>query len=147
MEEFEVEHSAGGVVFREHDKGPLYLVLISKRRIWEFPKGHLEPGEDTKTAAIREVKEETGIDDLQVLDGFSFTVYYEFFKNGVKVKKDVVYYLMKTNSNSVRLSDEHVGYMWLQYDKALTTLTHRNSRNLLMEANAWLMAFYGAWRA
>lgn len=143
----EVEHSAGGVVFKENKNGPLYLVLISKRRIWEFPKGHLEPGEDTRMAAIREVREETGLNDLEVFDGFTFTINYEFFKNGNKVKKDVVYYLMKTNSQSVTISEEHIGYMWLPYEKALDTLTHKNSKNLLMEANSWLMALYGTWRA
>ena len=142
-----IEHSAGGVVFKENKNGPLYLVLISKRRIWEFPKGHLEPGEDTRMAAIREVKEETGLNDLEVFDGFSFTINYEFFKNGSKVKKDVVYYLMKTNSQSVTISEEHIGYMWLSYAKALDTLTHKNSKNLLMEANSWLMALNGSWRA
>jgi ADP-ribose pyrophosphatase len=83
----EIEHSAGGVVFKESKTGPLYLILISKRRIWEFPKGHLEPGEDTKMAALREVKEETGLSELELFDGFSFKIIYEFFKNGNKVKK------------------------------------------------------------
>ncbi len=147
MSEYEIEHSAGGVVFKVNKGSPLYLVLISKRRIWEFPKGHIEPGEDSKTAAIREVKEETGLEELEVLDGFTFSVNYEFLKNGVKVKKDVIYYLMKTNSNSVKVSDEHIGYMWLTYEKALEVLTHKNSRNLLREANSWLMAYYGSWRA
>ena len=143
----EIEHSAGGVVFKESKTGPLYLILISKRRIWEFPKGHLEPGEDTKMAALREVKEETGLSELELFDGFSFKIIYEFFKNGNKVKKDVVYYLMKTNSQMVTISDEHIGYMWLSYEKALNTLTHKNSKNLLREANSWLMALYGSWRA
>ncbi|MCL4343719.1 MAG: NUDIX domain-containing protein [Nitrososphaerota archaeon] len=147
MQEAE-EHSAGGVLFRLAKGGvPIYLVLMSRRHIWEFPKGHIERGEDSITAAIREVKEETGINQVGVLDGFKYKVRYQFMKERTKVKKDVIYYIMKSDIDSVKLSDEHIGYMWLDYNSAFDTLTHNNAKALLMEANSWLWALEYSWRA
>jgi len=147
MQEAE-EHSAGGVLFRLGKGGnPIYLVLMSRRHTWEFPKGHLEEGEDSKTAAIREVMEETGINKLEVLNGFEYNVRYQFIKEMTRVKKDVTYYIMKSDATSVKLSDEHIGYMWLDYNSALKTLTHNNTKIVLREANSWVWALNNSWRA
>lgn len=58
---FKVVHAAGGVV-RNHDK----ILLIKRLGIPDLPKGHIEPGEDTETCALREVEEECGLRKLQI---------------------------------------------------------------------------------
>ena len=58
------ETSAGGVVYRLHDGHALFLLIRDSYQNWGFPKGHLESGERSEDAAVREVREETGIDDL-----------------------------------------------------------------------------------
>ncbi|MGH7623018.1 MAG: NUDIX domain-containing protein, partial [Gemmatimonadaceae bacterium] len=60
------EVSAGGVVYRVEDGRPLFLLIRDSYRNWGFPKGHLEKGERAEDAALREVAEETGLDDLAV---------------------------------------------------------------------------------
>jgi 8-oxo-dGTP pyrophosphatase MutT (NUDIX family) len=60
--------SAGVVVVRETDDGARLLLLRAYRN-WDFPKGHVEPGEDPLTAAIRETREEAGIVDLEFVWG------------------------------------------------------------------------------
>src|SRR5688500_17848393 len=53
--------SAGGVVVRAHDGVPHVLLIRDPYQNWGLPKGHLEPGEDSQSAAVREVREETGL--------------------------------------------------------------------------------------
>ncbi len=141
------EHSAGGVVYKLMRGGsPVYLILINRRKRWEFPKGHIEAGETPLDAAIREVKEETGLTVLEVLPNFQQKVNYTFLKEGKMVKKDVIYFLMKTAEDSVRVNDEHLGYMWLDYEKAINTLSHKNSRVVLKAADKWINMYEKAWR-
>lgn len=55
---------AGGIVVRRDGPEPRYLLVTANRRpgLWVFPKGHIEPGETVEQAAIREVREESGVD-------------------------------------------------------------------------------------
>ena len=60
------ERSAGFIVYRLDDDGSRKYLLLDYGRHWDFPKGHLEKGEDDLAAAMRELTEETGIGDIQV---------------------------------------------------------------------------------
>jgi diadenosine hexaphosphate hydrolase (ATP-forming) len=63
------EATAGGVVFRRNKKGEVEILLIQDAKDrWTIPKGHIEQGETAKEAAEREIKEETGLADLSVLN-------------------------------------------------------------------------------
>ena len=58
------ERSAGGVVYRMDGGRALYLLIRDSYKNWGFPKGHLEVDEPPELAALREVQEETWLDDL-----------------------------------------------------------------------------------
>src|SRR5690606_37487395 len=60
------ERSAGGIVFRARDGVPHVLLIRDPYRNWGLPKGHLENGEDEAAAALREVREETGLEHLEL---------------------------------------------------------------------------------
>src|SRR6185312_5043727 len=60
------ETSAGGVVFRTEGTERLYLLIRDSYQNWGFPKGHLEHGEQPEAAALREVREETGLSALEL---------------------------------------------------------------------------------
>ena len=133
-------HSAGVVVFRESKDGKRkYLLLHYPSGHWDYAKGHLEDGETPKEAAIRELEEETGIDDVHVYDGLMVPMYYEYKGHGFLHKKTVDYFLGKTEmpESKIKISHEHQGFGWYSYEDALKKLTFDNARDVLTAAEAF----------
>ncbi len=131
-----IEKSAGAVVFyrgRETE----YLLIYST--YWEFPKGRIDANESETEAAVREVREETGL-DVRLLDGFREEVNYFFRQRetGLLVKKQVVYFMGPALTQEVKLSWEHRKSQWLGYDEALAQLRYPNARGLLAKAHDFL---------
>src|SRR3972149_3415713 len=124
------EISAGVIVFRRAPQ-PHYLLLHYESGHWDFPKGHIEPGEEARETARRELKEETGISDVRFLDGYKGTLRYFFRQKGIVIFKIVIYFLAETDQSDVTLSSEHIGFEWLPYEVALGRPTFKNSRELL----------------
>jgi 8-oxo-dGTP pyrophosphatase MutT (NUDIX family) len=136
------EISAGAIVFRRDARGqPFYLLLHypsspkTKREYWDFPKGHIEKGETEVETVKREVQEETGIKDLAILTGFKETISYMFQAKGQKIFKTVVFFLGETHQKEVKISPEHLAYIWLPFEKALLQLKFPNAKKLLRKAN------------
>ena len=118
--------AAGAVIFRRSERGIRLLVLRAYRN-WDFPKGMVEPGEDALAAARREVREETGLADLDYPfgDEFKETVPY----SGNKVAR---YYLAETDAEKIVLPvspelgrPEHNEYRWVSFDEAEELLPPR----------------------
>src|SRR4051812_34931746 len=124
------ERSAGVLVYREPDT-PLFL-LLDYGRHWDYPKGHVEKGEDDLSAARRELEEETGITEIEIEDDFQHEMTY-FFRHKAKglVRKTVVFFLGRTRSDKIKLSDEHVAAEFLPYDEALERVTYPNAKAAL----------------
>ena len=137
---FRQERSAGVLVFRTPAAGkpPEYL-LLDYGRFWDYPKGHVEKGEDDVTAAVRELEEETGITDAKLLDGFRHEMSY-FFRDKKKglIKKTVVFFLGQTSAKKVTISHEHEGAEFLPYEQAMERVTYPNAKTALKEAKAFL---------
>jgi 8-oxo-dGTP pyrophosphatase MutT (NUDIX family) len=140
-----VEKSAGAVIFREENGKIFYLLLHypgtshrAKKDFWDFPKGHIEKGEDEIETVKREVKEETGLEDIKIVDGFRETIKYFFKWKGENVLKFVTFYLAKANEKKVKISFEHIGFEWLSFKEALERLTFKNSKEILKKAHLFL---------
>ena len=131
------EISAGVILFRRAPQ-PYYLLLHYESGHWDFPKGHIEAGEDAQETARRELKEETGISEIRFLDGYKARLRYFFRQKGIGIFKVVIYFLAETEQSEVTLSYEHIGYGWLAYDAVLERLTFKNSRDLLIKAHEHL---------
>jgi 8-oxo-dGTP pyrophosphatase MutT (NUDIX family) len=129
------EHSAGFILFRQSPAGPLYL-LLDYGKHWDYPKGHLEKSESPWQAAVRELREETGIRQVDRVTAFQQDMHYHFYspKKG-RISKTVTYFLGQTRSEAITLSDEHKGHAWLPYDQALAKLTYKNAKDLLTAAH------------
>ncbi|MCS7129668.1 MAG: NUDIX domain-containing protein [Candidatus Caldarchaeum sp.] len=132
------ERSAGAVVFYQSEDGVVYLLLKYGAGHWDFPKGHIEKDEREMDAVFREVKEETGLEQIQIIEGFRKTINYMFMKEKRLVRKEVVFYLARAFSQSVVLSPEHLDYVWLPVGKAIERLTFKTAKETLTEADSFL---------
>ncbi len=142
------EISAGAVVFRKEDNEIYYLLLHYKSGHWDFPKGHIEEGEKEKETVKREVKEETGIEDIKIIEGFREWIKYVFRSTydldenekskALWIFKIVTFYLAETKTKKVKISFEHLGYKWLSYDEALEQVTFKKAKEILKKAHHYL---------
>jgi len=133
------EISAGVLVYREEEQIK-YLLLHYPAGHWDFPKGHVEEDESMEETALRELKEETGINEgeVELKDGFRETIDYLYKKRGELSHKKVIFFLGKTEKEEVEISKEHQGFIWLPYQKAKQKVTFRNARRLLEKSQDFL---------
>jgi len=129
------ERSAGVVVCMEKPDGNRFLLLNYPTGHWDFVKGKIEQGETLHQTAVRETKEETGISDLEFVEGFEEKINYNFQFEGELIQKEVVFFLAKTKTHTVNVSHEHLDYTWLDYKNALEKVTYQNAKNILSKAN------------
>lgn len=140
------EKSAGAIIFRKGGGKIYYLLLHYEAGHWDFPKGHIEEGENEKIASLREIKEETGIEEIDFIEGFRKRITY-FFKESYKRKKgplvfkEVIFYLAETKYKDVRISPEHIGFAWLSYNEAFRKITFKNAKEILNKANDFLLDY------
>lgn len=132
------EHSAGAVVYREENEDFKFLILKYKLRHWDFPKGNVEKEESEIETVKREIAEETGIEQIEIIDGFKEEIGYYYRSKGSLIYKTVNYYLAKTDQKDIRLSYEHEDYAWVTIDEALKYIKHKNSINVLNKAYKYL---------
>lgn len=134
------KRTAAGFVLANVDGGRLYLLLHNPRHgTWLPPKGHTEDGEDLLEVALRETLEETGIDDMKVIEGFERSFEYDVdTKKRGKYRKQVTYFLGVTDHTRLTLSDEHDDGGWFALDEALARIQYAQMREVLKEADAFL---------
>ncbi|MDB5169124.1 MAG: hypothetical protein JWO41_480 [Candidatus Saccharibacteria bacterium] len=103
------ETTSGGVVFRRNEKGGLEILLIqdAKNR-WTIPKGHVEPGEEPKGTAEREIREETGLQEMRVHSWLG-KVNFRYRRAHTLVLMTMHIYLVEGKGNT----DELKGEDWL----------------------------------
>ncbi len=131
------EISAGAVIFRKNSRLQ-FLLLHYPSGHWDFVKGKIEVNENPNQTTIRETKEETGITDLDFVNGFEESVEYEFQYDGELIHKKVIFFLAKTNAVEIKISHEHLDFVWLEFKEALEKITYRNARSVLSKANQLL---------
>lgn len=100
---------------------------------WGFPKGHLNEGESSKDAALREVKEEVGL-DAEIIDKVGVSKYF-FEWEGEKIFKVVTIFLMKAKTGQITIQAEEIlEARWVNVDEALELLSFANDKKLLSQA-------------
>ena len=137
------ELSAGGLVYRR--RGTTCEVVLAARRhpqsgalVWTIPKGHLEAGETPEAAAVREVREETGL--VAEIERPLGTISYWFIRKDeagrpVRVLKRVRFFLMRATGGRFRDRDQEMDAVrWFPLEDAVVTAAHANERELVRRA-------------
>ena len=125
------EFSAGGIVF--NSEGKVLVTQHSQNHHWSFPKGLIDPGQTTEEAAIREVKEEGGV-EAEIIDKIGYNKYVYTYE-GEKIFKVVTYFLMKYLSGDPKDHDWEVSEAnWYTVEDALNQLTFSQDKGLLNKA-------------
>lgn len=135
------EISAGLVVYRRTEEGPKFLLLYHGGRYWNFPKGKIEAEEKSLEAAIRETREETGLQEEELKLRKKFKAYerYRFIRSKKQIFKIVIFYLAETRIRQVKLSKEHEGFGWFLYRDARNLLrSYKDSETVLRQAYSFL---------
>ena len=113
-----------------------YLVL-EYDSYWGLVKGLMEEGEDEKETAERELKEETGITKFEFQD-FKHKITYYYKKNKDTVYKEVTFFLAFTSQKEIKISNEHNGYKWADFEEAYKLVKFKNTREVLKEARDYI---------
>ena len=131
--------SIGAVIYCRTEEGGLEFLLLhypgTKKDYWGLVKGHVEKGESEIDTLKREIGEETGIKDLEIIPDFRKETHYFFNHRDKTIYKRVVFYTVKALTNRIQLSHEHIGYKWLPFDTALKQLTFGGPKKVLKKAN------------
>jgi len=131
------EKSCGAVIFKGNGNRK-YLLLHYEGGHWDFVKGHVEKNETERQTVLRETEEEAGLTQLTFVEGYRQPISYYYRRAGRTVYKEVIFYLIESKTDVVRLSREHVGFDWMSYDRAYERLTYKNAKDTLRKAHEFL---------
>lgn len=126
------EKSCGAIIFyRNRRNTKVLLVKNNNGRYWSFPKGHIEQGENEEETAIREIKEETGLDVTIVKNFREISEYCPFGK----IRKRVVFFLAQAFTDNVKIQEEEIdSYIWVDLQQARKLCTYDNDLRIIEKA-------------
>ncbi|HUR84190.1 MAG TPA: NUDIX domain-containing protein [Solirubrobacteraceae bacterium] len=130
------EFSAGGVVF--NDANEIIVIVPTRRaangsRVLALPKGHPDGAESPAEAALREVREEAGV-DAEVVESLG-EVKYWYQRSGRRIAKSVEFFLLRYLSGDVADHDHEVeDARWVRAEEAAKTLTYDGERDMVRRA-------------
>ena len=129
------EYCSGAVLYTEVNHVINYVLVVEIDGHCGFPKGHIELGEAEIQAALREIKEETGI-TANISDGFLTKIEYAMKNGNIK---QTTYFCAKYENQTIKF-DEHeiLNVKLLPFDEALLSLSYQDVKDVLIEANQYI---------
>ncbi len=131
------EHSAGGIVYKlESSQIQIAIIYRTYHHDWTLPKGHLEKNETEAEAALREVREESGL-TCEIVSHIGHSVYRFRDKQKQLIEKRVDYFLMKLLEDHHEIQLEEVDEVrWFPFMEAIGKLTFPHDKDLVKQAVA-----------
>jgi 8-oxo-dGTP pyrophosphatase MutT (NUDIX family) len=133
-----LQFSAGGVAFRKKaGRVEVALISVGESNRWQLPKGLVDKGESTESAALREVREETGIDAVMIerIDKVEYWYVSKDQGSPVRYHKFVYFYLLRYSSGDVLDHDQEVNEArWFDIDDAINKLAFDNEKKIMEKA-------------
>ena len=138
-EELQYEKSCGAVVYCQTDNDIKYLLVCEHGGYWVFPKGHMEAGESEHETALREVKEETGL-DVTLVDGFRVKDEHNLAREGrPNTIKQTIYFLAYYEDQTFVPQESEISQIvLLDYEAAMATLQFDSFKYILTQAHNFL---------
>jgi 8-oxo-dGTP diphosphatase len=137
--------SSGGVIFRKTERDiEVALISVKNGKFWCLPKGIIDKGETPEVTALREVREESGLNG-KIIDSLGDITYWYFIHGeNMKCRKMVHFYLMEYVSGDTADHDCEVdGAEWFPIETALEKISFRGDRSILEKAKVRLIEWNG----
>ena len=132
--------SAGGVAFRKKgERIEVALISVGTDNRWQLPKGLVDKGESTEEAALREVREETGIDTevVKLIDKVEYWYFWKEDGQRVRYHKFVYFFLLRYKSGDVKDHDREVNEArWFEIDQSIEALAFDSEKKIVEKAKA-----------
>lgn len=124
-----------GVIPISRVKGHWEVFLIQHNRsgYWGFPKGHAEPNETPQEAAFRELKEETNLDLISLVEAEPLKEQYTFILDRRRVFKQVLYFIAEVGGDVILQKEEIHDGGWFPIPEAISRVTHQEGKMLLVQ--------------
>ena len=136
IQEIVREPTAGGIVFRRDKEGGVEILLIQDAKDrWTIPKGHIEEGETAKQTAAREIGEEAGLKDIDVLDRLG-KIHFRYRRIDKLVLMTTQIYLVraKGDTNAIQKEEWMNGIKWFSFHDALDAIEYEDISKLMLMA-------------
>lgn len=131
------EPTAGGIIFRRHpESGDVEILLIQDAKDrWTIPKGHIEPGETAQAAARREIGEEVGLFDIDIL-GWLGKIHFRYRRIDKLVLMTTQIYLVRAGKDADNIKREEwmKDVRWFSFQDALDAIEYEDIGKLMLLA-------------
>lgn len=135
IQEIVREPTAGGIVFRHGEKGVEILLIQDAKDRWTIPKGHIEEGESAQQTARREIGEEAGLKEVDIL-GWLGKIHFRYRRIDKLVLMTTQIYLVraKGDTNAIQKEEWMNGIQWFPFHEALDAIEYEDIGKLMLLA-------------